>query len=205
MIGYKLWPPNGGLSEIILRHFPNDYRGYCIDVGASDGISVNTTFLLEKKYRWNVLSVEANPEYRPYLHANRAFVEMCACGSVPQDSASFHIHLNNPEAFSALKISKHKTVMPEPGAKWSHIRVPVRTIDQLMTKWSFPRLDVLCVDTEGTEVDVLNGCDLALWKPKVIVIESWDETGPTHDYMKDHGYRCADTSIQNYVYLKEKR
>jgi len=199
---HKFWPPNGGLSEMIRKHFPKDYRGYVIDVGASDGVSVNSTFVLEKRDRWNVLSVEANPDYKPFLHANRTFVEICACGSEPRDEAEFHVHLNNPEAFSALEVHRHETVIPEPGAKWKTIKVPVRTIDQLMQKWAFPRLDALCVDTEGTEVDVLKGCDLEKWQPKVVVVESWDETGPTHDYLLERGYKLVDTTVQNYVYLR---
>jgi FkbM family methyltransferase len=204
-MNHKFWPPNGLLSESIRKHFPDDYRGYAIDVGASDGVSVNTTWLLEKQYRWTVLSVEANPQYRPYLDHERAFVETCACGKEPQDEAKFHVHLNNPEAFSALRVANDKTTKPKADATWQTIIVPVRTVDQLLAKWEFPRLDVLCVDTEGTEVDVMNGCDIARWKPKVVVVECWHKTGPTHDYMKELDYSLVDTSADNFVYLRRKK
>jgi FkbM family methyltransferase len=202
---HKFWGPNGELSQMILKGFQNHYQGYAVDVGASDGVSINTTIMLEKNYRWTVLSVEPNPYFKPFLHANRAFVEMCACGSTPQEEAPFHIHLENPEAYSALNVRKHPINKPRPDAKWSTIMVPVRTVDQLLAKWEFPRLDVLCVDTEGTEVDVLKGCELKRWKPTIIVVECWDKTGPTHEYLREQGYRCADTSVHNYVYLREVR
>jgi FkbM family methyltransferase len=202
---HKFWGPNGDLSMLILKGFPNHYMGYAVDVGASDGVSINTTFLLERNFQWTVLSVEPNPYFTPFLKANRAFVEVCACGSKPQESAAFHVHLENPEAYSALNARRHPTNKPRPDAKWSTIMVPVRTVDQLLAKWEFPRLDVLCVDTEGTEVDVMEGCNLARWKPTVVVIECWDKTGPAHEYMVEHGYRCADTSVHNYVYLREPK
>jgi len=204
-MNHKFWPPNGQLSEMVLKHFPPGYRGHAIDIGASDGVSINTTFVLEKQYGWTVLSVEANPDYAPFLHANRTFVEICACGREPQAEAKFHVHLDNPEAFSALRLANDKLVRPKADAKWQTIIVPVRTVDQLIFKWEFPGLDVLCVDTEGTEVDVMSGCDIARWQPKVIVVESWYKTGPTHDYLKELDYQMVDTSADNSVYLRRNR
>jgi FkbM family methyltransferase len=203
LIPHKFFAPNGELSEMILKHFPRGCQGYAVDVGASDGVSVNSTYVLEKLYRWTVLSVEANTYYKPFLQANRPFVEMCACASEPQDDALFHVHLDNQEAYSALTVSRHSKYHAKPGAKWRNIYVPVRTVDQLLAKWEFPQLNVLCIDTEGTEVDVMRGCDIDKWKPRVIVVESWDEDGPTHEYVRKLGYKHADTLVQNYVYRRE--
>ena len=202
---HKFWGPNGDLSLMILKHFPPDYRDYVIDVGASDGVSINTTLFMEKQFHWTVLSVEANPYYRPFLEANRTFFEICACGSEARAEAPFHVHLDNPEAYSALSVVRHPTNKPRPDAKWSTIMVPVKTVDQLLSRWEFPRLDVLCVDAEGSELDILSGCDLDKWQPKVIVVECWDKTGPLHDFVVGKGYWCCDTSVHNYVYLKGEK
>jgi FkbM family methyltransferase len=204
-MNHKFWPPNGELYEMIRKHFPPGYQGHAIDVGASDGVSINTTFLLEKQHRWTVLSVEANPFYGPLVRANRTFCEECACGREPQESAEFFIHLDNPEAYSALKVAHHPKEHAKPEAKWKKVQVKVRTVDQLLAKWQFPRLDVLCVDVEGTELDVLAGCDMGKWKPKVVVVECWDSAGPVHEYLKSLAYDCVDTSAHNYVFLLRNR
>jgi FkbM family methyltransferase len=201
---HHFFPPNGLLTGMIHKHFP-DYRGYCIDIGASDGVSVNTTYVLEKQYHWTVLSVEANPAYKPYLDSNRAFVEICACGSNPQTSCLFHVHLDNPESFSALEVNRHPLVKPKPNSKWGTIKVPVRTVEQLLRKWEFPKLDCLCIDTEGTEPDVLASCDVGKWQPKIIVVEAWDKDAPIHGAVRALGYSLVDTTVQNYVYLRGKR
>jgi FkbM family methyltransferase len=190
---------------MIRKHFPPDYRGHVIDVGASDGVSVNSTYTLEKLHRWTVLSVEANPFYKPYLQANRAFVEMCACSSESKESAPFFIHTDNPEAYSGLEIVRHPKFHAKSNATWKKTTVPVRTVDELLAKWQFPSLDAICVDVEGCEVEVLKGCDFNRWKPKVVVVEAWDKTGPTHDYVKSLGYHHVDTLVQNYVYARDKR
>jgi FkbM family methyltransferase len=205
MMEHRYFGHNGIVSESIKKNFPEGHVGYVIDVGASDGISVNSTYSLEKNYRWNVLSVEPNPYYEPMLVANRTLVEMCACGSVPSEASAFHIHLDNPEAYSALTVAKHPTEHASPDARWSKVMVPVRTIDQLMAKWEFPRLDALCIDTEGTELDVLKGCDMVKWKPRVVVIEAWDSDGPVHEYLRSMAYTNVDTSVHNYIYRLRKR
>jgi FkbM family methyltransferase len=196
-------PPNGYISEYILKQFPPDYRGFGIDVGASDGVSVNSTLVMERGHRWTILSVEANPDYAPSLRIIRTMVEICACDAEPKESAEFKVYLENPEAFSSLRVSQHPKDKPNPASKWKTIQVPVRTVDQLLAKWQFPKLDVLCVDTEGTELDVLKGCDLNRWKPKVIAVECWNKDNPVSPYLTELGYTLGWTSVENYLWVRK--
>lgn len=163
---------NGPMSAWIADRFPEGYQGYCIDVGASDGFNVNSTFVLEKIFLWNVLSVEPNPEFHFALQNNRAFVEMCACAEKPSESEPFSVCIDFPEQGSALRPSNHPIVG---NRRWRQINVRVETVDRLLNKWQFPRLDALCIDVEGGESGVLAGANLDHWKPKVIVVESWDQ------------------------------
>jgi FkbM family methyltransferase len=208
-MNHKIWPPNGTLSQWILDQFPPGYIGWGVDVGASDGISINTTYALEASHRWTILSVEANPGFGPLLKQHRARVQMCAVSS-EEGSGTFHINEDNWESFSSLRPTT-RTDVPGAGnvpvaveAKWRTIEVPIWTVDGLLALWEFPRLDLLCVDTEGTELDVLRGCDLARWKPRVIVTECWDKVGPIDPYLESFGYVKSARSVHNDCWkLKE--
>ena len=197
---HKFWPPNNEVVEFILSEFDPGYVGYAIDVGASDGFSINSTYTLEIKDRWTVVSVEANPGFAQILRATRARVEMCACSDQPGE-AVFSINTLNPEAFSSLKPRVPKELLPEGGVSFETVKVPVKTVDQILAAWEFPRLDVLCVDTEGTELDVLKGCDLARWNPKVIVTECWEKTGPIDEYLESFGYAKMARSCYNDIWV----
>lgn len=199
---HQTWPPNGHLAQFILDQFPPGYVGWGADVGASDGISINTTFHLEHVHRWSILSVEANPDFKPFLVKNRAFVEMCAC-SDHEGRESFHVHEANPESFSSLKPTVRPDLYPSDGVTWKRIEVPVHRLETLLAKWCFPQLDLLCVDTEGTELDVLKGCDLMKWKPRVIVTECWDRVGPIDTYLAARGYKKTARNVHNDVFVKE--
>lgn len=202
----KMFPPNGAITELLLQHFPEGYQGWGVDVGASDGVSINTTYNLESAFRWNILSVEANPEFEESLKKHRMFVEMCACGELPAYS-DFHINTSNPEAFSSLRPTNRKDILENPKwvwepVQWTKVRVRVERLEDLLKKWQFPQLDLLCVDTEGTELEVLKGCDLAKWKPKVIVTECWDEVGPIDPYLEALGYKKTDRNVHNDIFVR---
>lgn len=200
----KDWPPNGELSRWIMEQFEPGYIGYAVDVGASDGISVNSTYVLEQ-HRWTVLCIEPNPCFHDKLYKLRAFVMTCACDLEP-GLKEFHSLNQNPEAYSALRPTYPPDSPPDhPGKhvpQWTTFPVPVRTLDQCLEDAAFPRLDALCCDTEGTDQDVLKGCDLARWKPKVIVIEAWQE-GQHDEYLWDFGYRRKWRTIDNDCFVLE--
>jgi len=201
---HQFYPPNEGISRWILNLFPAGYVGYCVDVGASDGMSINSTYLLEKECRWTVISVEANPFFKPMLMKQRAFVKMCALSNKPADDAMFHMNLDNLEAYSSLRPSNHPRMLEEAGERWATVKVPVRTLEQLLAEFEFSRLDALCIDTEGTELDVLGGIDLKKWTPLGIVVESWDKGG--HDaYLAQFGYERMWRSVDNDCYVRRSK
>lgn len=201
---------NGELSQWIADCFREGYQGFGIDVGASDGISVNTTWALEKEFRWTIVSVEANPRFLPALRQMRTFVESCAC-SDHIGEAVFYINDENPEAFSSLVKPDMKRVVPKvgpefedsrPGKKWSKEVVRVSTVDVIMDKWQLPKLDILTIDTEGTELDVLKGCSLERWKPEVIVVEVWESESPIFDYLHRRQYVQKLKQGHNYMWVR---
>jgi FkbM family methyltransferase len=185
---------------MLAKHFPEGYVGHAIDVGASDGCSVNTTYGLEKNRCWTVLSVEPNPEFWPVLVAERAWVEKCACGKAI-GTATLHINVHLPEAYST--IGPQPVVQSPNGtySEWRDQEVRVETVDALLAKWQFPKLDLLAVDVEGTERDVMEGTDLERWKPKIVVLESWE--AHQHDaYMNERGYKPVVRMIHNNIWIR---
>lgn len=200
------WPANNGLAQWILDRFEPGYRGHAIDIGASDGISINTTWALEKAHGWMVLSVEPNPAFIEMLKKERIWVEECACSNESADGVDFFVHGGNFESYSSLKPTDRRDLYPDEGVRWGKISVAVRTVDQLLEKWDFPKLDALCIDVEGTELDVLKGCDIGRWKPRVIVTECWDRAGPIDPYLESFGYKKTARSVDNDIFiLKDAR
>ena len=197
---HSYYPPNVRLSDWVADQFRPGFKGYCVDVGASDGISTNSSYALEHIYRWTVLSVEANPYYADKLQETRGLYRMCAVAGEAQESALFHVHLDNLEAFSSLHPVEHPKYRDQMGERWATTKVSVTTLEKLLAEHSFPRLDALCLDTEGTERDILSGLDLGKWRPRVILLESWDQ-GALDDLLCPLGYERCFRSQENDGYL----
>jgi FkbM family methyltransferase len=196
------YPPNGAVSLWIMSLFPHEYVGYAIDVGASDGISVNSTYVLEKAAKWTVLAIEPNPNFHPYLKQSRSFYALCAAGS-KREQATLHVNLANIEAFSSINPSvNHPRFIQEGGKDWGKVEVEVRTLNDLLDQYDFPQLDALCIDTEGTEADVLAGIDLVKWRPKAIVVEAWD-SGAHDELLASHGYEKRWHNADNDGYVRK--
>ena len=192
-----------GDDDWIVEQFPPDFIGYAADVGAYDGVTRSNTLLLEAR-RWTVLCIEPNPMVARALKKNRAFVQDVACDAKPQDRAKLWIHENNPEAHTALRpVTTHPVWHPDKGATFTPVMVAVETLDHCLERAEFPRLDALSIDTEGTELQVLQGLDLMKWKPHVIVAESWDEDTPITPYLSEFGYRRVRRAVVNNCYRRE--
>lgn len=190
-------------DELLLSLFPKGYQGYACEVGAYDGQTHSQTLLLEEN-GWTCLCIEPNPGVLEKLKKRRPFVMGVACASEPKESATFHIHLDNPEAHSGLEKVYHKVWHPEPGAQYATVEVPVRKLGDCLDDARFPRLDVLTIDTEGTELDVLKGCNLLRWHPAAIVVEAWDADNPIRPYLLTRGYRLIRRSGVNDCYASER-
>lgn len=200
-VRHTFYAPNAQLSDWIRDQFAPGFRGYCIDVGASDGQSTNSTFTLEHIWRWTVLSVEANPYFKDKLEQTRVLWKLAAVSDKAAEKALFHIHLDNIEAFSSLKPQEPSKYEGQVGDKWATTAVPVTTLNDLIAEFRFPRLDALCVDTEGTERDVLSGLDFEKWHPKVVMVEAWDR-GSHDDFLATYGYERVFRMAENDGYIR---
>jgi hypothetical protein len=63
------------------------------------------------------------------------------------------------------------------------------------------RIDFLSIDTEGTELDVLLGFDLARHRPRLILIEDKLYHLSKHSYLTRHGYKLVKRTVLNNWYV----
>lgn len=193
---------DNGEDAWILEQFEPGYIGIAVDVGAYNGLFLSNTLLLEEK-GWTVLCVEPQPGVQVELRGIRKLVAECACGSADAEQVPFQVHTNNPASFSSLTPRFGHDFYPiEPFARWETVHVPVRRLSRLLTEHGLQSLDVLCVDTESTELDVLAGLDFDRWKPRVAVIESWDSPNPIMTFMAAHGYVLVERRHPNDLFVR---
>lgn len=197
-----------GEDRIIQDFFTDGYKGVCIDVGATDGIGMSNTYHFEKQ-GWFCICCEANPTMYDSLKINRNNAVHCAVGGEDKDEVEFKIVTlegqgGNQTAVSSVEIDQRlydQHLFLQPNVKI--INVPMMTLDTILLKYPhLDKIDFISVDTEGTEVDVMKGFDIAKWQPRVIVLENNFDDRKYVEYMESVGYRRALRNVVNDFYIK---
>ena len=181
-----------GVAEYILKLFPKNFYGICIDVGAYLPMWNSNSYLLEQHY-WDVFCIEPNPHCIPELTKHRKHVYEVACGNTNKDNVPFYIYdsqtMGQASGTGLIELSEyHKSQIK---VKLSEITlVQQRTLQYLVDYiFDIDHIDFLTIDTEKTEFIVLEGLDFSKNSPFVISVENIRNSSVLPNYLIKHGYR----------------
>jgi len=197
-----------GEDKIIEEYFEKDYIGGCIDIGASNGITINNTKRFEEK-GWYCLCVEPNPRYYNELEKNRLHTINYAISDIIGDLKFSVVSLGNnyEDAGSSLKID-HRLLKLFIKYDW-HITIkPILvhsiTLDYCIEHfYKYDTIDFISIDTEGTELDVLKGFSIEKWNPKLLIVENNFNDSDIEIYLNSFGYKKDKRLEVNDFYIKK--
>ena len=189
---------------VIQKYFEPGYIGTCIDIGAGVGTERSNTYYFEKN-RWVCLCIEPNPNLYRHMRMYRRLALNLACSNYDKKSAPFQVYVvnqDNQEAISSLVVDQrlvesHKGIID----KTYEIQVEVKKLDTILSKINIEKIDFISIDTEGTELDVLQGFDIARWKPKLLVIENNFNDTKLKEYLSKFGYILSERIGVNDFYV----
>lgn len=190
------------LAKILLDHFPENYIGTLVEVGGGPPvyISISTHF---RNLNWKIITIEPNPDFcQEYKRMNLDVLEYAVCES-DKGETTFKIS-PSPEGFSALEVRYVWTGWADD--KFRTINVQALTLNTILKKHhpEINEIDVLIVDTEGWELEVLQGFDLAKFNPAVICIENVFVLPSYTLYLENKGYKLDCSYGHDQIYTKIK-
>ena len=157
---------NGQDRHAIDTIFFRKRNGFFLDIGASDGVKENNSFLFEKYYDWNGICCECDPRNIEKLCTNR----MCHIfGSpiykttgllVPFEMHKYE-HLSGIAGYQSYRDISSKIVMLS----------TVSLMDCLRSCNAPKTIDYMSLDTEGTEFEILSTVDFNEYKINYIAYE----------------------------------
>jgi FkbM family methyltransferase len=187
---------DSGQDDWILKHFKPDYHGTAVELGALDGVYLSNTLKLEQN-GWRCLCIEPNPRYRDALICNRKLVQCCACLDIMSASEPcYENELVYQFTQTAIGGEDPWGNCPFPS------KVPVLTLDICLRLAGFTSLDVLSLDTDGSEARVLKGFNLAYWKPKFVFVENLFDGESVDPILREAGYGFIQRMGYDSVYGK---
>ncbi len=173
----------GGQDLWVFGEVFNEKRGgYFLDLGAHDGVSISNTYLLERKYRWTGICVEANPDSFQQLRKNRRAICVNAC----LDATEGFVDFAKRDVMGGIVSAEtdNKDIESKAG---DVIRIKTRTLESVLVENQAPgEIDYLSIDVEGAEQRVLGNFNFKKYRFKCITIERPAE--PLRALFKEHGY-----------------
>lgn len=190
-----IFPPDQ--EESLKEQFFGGARtGFFVDVGANDPREASQSFHLEQ-LGWHGVLVEPQPDLAARLRRERsATVFDVACSSPLNAGKTLTLHLAGIQ--SSLNPDFYVAGMTRAGA----VEVPVMTLDRILEDAAAPRpLDFVSIDVESHEIEVLDGFDLARWRPRLLLIEDLVLNLSIHRYLTERGYRWIRRTGINSWYV----
>jgi FkbM family methyltransferase len=185
--------------SMILDAFDSDH-GFFVEVGANDPFVNSISYPLEC-IGWRGILIDPLKKCYQNILDNRPLAKSfhCACVS-PEQIGKITIHAPDETSVYA-SVGKN---IDDIDLIYSHSEeVDALTLDQILEGLNHPDIDLLSIDTEGTELNVLKGLDLSKNRPKLIIIEDKLYNLSKHSYLKKHGYKLVKRTMVNSWYVKQ--
>jgi len=176
------------LQDLLAVYFSNFKPGYFVEFGATDGIDLSNTFLLEERYGWSGVIAEPAKLWHKNLYENRnCSISKDCVYSVSGQELVFS------EATSGKLSTLTNYVNSDGHVRESLSEYSVRSVslEDLLHQFQAPSfIDFLSVDTEGSEFEIIQNFDFNKYEFGFICIEHnhTENDQKIESLLKQNGY-----------------
>ena len=189
---YSQW----GEDNWILANLKVPDKGIFVDVGAADGISGSNTLMFEDR-GWTGLLIEPNLRFKTELNANRGQQKISTFAIHNSDGLEAMFHHDSDPFLSALARTEYN----------QDEKILAMKLGWVLWKNDIKSIDLLSIDTEGTELDVWASLG-NFPKPGIVIVE-WNTMGlpdRSDEILKrfaDDGYNMVHKTPGNFVFQRK--
>ena len=144
--------------------------GFFVEAGATDGITLSNTYLLETEYGWSGICCEPNPRFFDKLKGNR--------NCMLEDLILYDIDGLELDFYLAGELGGTEDDFMSESARYSErissesIKKTTISLNSLLLNHSAPsQIDYISLDTEGSEYRILSTFDFSRWDVSIFSIE----------------------------------
>jgi FkbM family methyltransferase len=173
---------------------------FFVEFGATDGITLSNTYLLEKEFGWEGILCEPGKSWHGKLSTNRSckIDRRCVFSSTGKSIPFMEVREGELSTISSFAESD----------SWGEVRknslqynVETITLEDLLFENNAPKkINYLSVDTEGSEYEILKDFNFNKWEIDFISVEHnfTPNRDKLHKLFTSFGYSRKFTSISNW-------
>lgn len=181
--------------------------GFFVEFGATDGVLLSNSWLLEKQFAWQGICCEPNPRLFEQLQRNRDCQVSPAC--VYRTSGE-NMEFVLADAFGGLRQHGQEDSHHEKREAYAEagelISVVTTSLMDLLQEQGAPQeIDYLSIDTEGSELAILEGIDWDRYRFRCITVEHNYTPYREHmaELLKAQGYQRQEAQWDDWYYSSQ--
>jgi FkbM family methyltransferase len=189
-------------EDLILEaFFPDDTKGFYVDIGAYDPNvdSVTKKFYLKG---WRGINVEPQPaRYKKFVRARRRDINVQCGVSSDEGQKVLRIYPNGGlSTFSKAMQKEHD----EENLSFQEMSIKMVALKTLFKRHKVNKIQFMKIDVEGLEDEVLKSNDWKRYRPEVLCIEANHIVQDWQTYLIDQGYKLVFNDGLNDYYADTK-
>ena len=187
--------------------FKNKTNGVFVDIGAHDGKTGSNSYFFEKELQWTGFCFEPLPHLFEQLKSSRKCVCLNTCVSAINGLVPF-IHVDSIDEMLSGMASTYdqrqldiviRDINYYGGCK--NFSVPSVTLSSILDQHSVNHIDFLSVDTEGSELEILQSIDYKKYSIDVITVENNYSNSKIGEFLTSQGFTFVTALWPDEIYV----
>lgn len=195
-------------EDLLLKKLLPKKRGVYVDVGANHPFKLSNTYLLYKS-GWRGICLEPMPFLYSVLARWRT-EDVCLNIGVGREKGELKFHVMHPHVLSTFRgDAAEELVVSGKAREVECIYVQVQPLSVVLDKHLYGQsIDLLCVDTEGFDLDVLASNDWSRFRPEIVLVEKGSPglgltIDPVARLLESNGYSKIEQTLHNDFYQRK--
>jgi FkbM family methyltransferase len=157
----------------VLKTLNNKRGGYFVECGAYGGVSLSNTYVLEMDFSWTGICIEPDSRVFKELQANRQCITDNSCVGSSRRVCKFAEVGSLGGIVTAYSAAHKKRVSDaHPDFRKKIVEKQMVVLSDVLDKHSAPRImDLLSLDTEGSELAILRAFPFDRYAFRTMIVE----------------------------------
>jgi FkbM family methyltransferase len=181
--------------------------GFFVEFGATDGVLLSNSFLLEKEFDWQGICAEPNPKFFEQLKNNRQCTVSSGCiGAKTGEQVEFVLADAYGGMLKHAEMDKHTAKrLHYADLKDNVVMLDTISLHDFLVQHNAPKkIDYLSIDTEGSEYEILKAFPFEEWDVQLITVEHnfTEQRELIYQLLTDNGYTRIEKQWDDWYFKK---
>ena len=166
-------------QDLFVSFIHNDKsNGTFLEFGATNGVELSNSFMLEKKLGWTGVLAEPSPQWHAKLFENRPNATILTDCIYTETGKKLDFFVSDVGVLSTIEEFRNSDITSMPdntkvrNASGYKCEVVTISLNDVISKYfNGSKIDYMSVDTEGSELAILQHFDFSKYAPKVVTVE----------------------------------